>query len=221
MNWSYTFYEKLQNTIGGGKEKMQWYFETYGWPSDLETQSADSRREYISELHKKKSELYMNMIREGEAKMREGILRVMDEAFEKGYKVAICSAANAKSVELVLKTLLGSERIGKMDLILAGDVVKRKKPDPLIYEIAVERLGVEKEDCVVVEDSRIGLLAAKGAGLRCVVTYTGYTKSQDFGEADMVVDGLGEGDEEGNGTNSKALSVEDLFGRKQEEVAAA
>ena len=51
-------------------------------------------------------------------------------------------------------------------------------------------------DAIVVEDSRNGLLAATGAGLRCVVTVSGYTADEDFDEAVLVVSSLGDPDGE-------------------------
>ena len=67
----------------------------------------------------------------------------------------------------------------RFDLILAGDDVSRKKPDPLIYNLASERLGVPPSACVVVEDSLVGLRAAQvrtavaEAGSRCT-THAAY-----------------------------------------------
>lgn len=46
-----------------------------------------------------------------------------------------------------------------MDIFIAGDDVPMKKPDPVIYKIAAERLGVQPEQCLVIEDSTIGLQA--------------------------------------------------------------
>ncbi|KAL6859064.1 hypothetical protein ACP4OV_018066 [Aristida adscensionis] len=78
---------------------------------------------------------------------------------------------------------------------LAGDDVKLKKPDPSIYVTAAQilsfqgllcstqKLGVESKNCLVVEDSVIGLLAAKGAGMSCIITYTPSTAKQDFKDA--------------------------------------
>jgi beta-phosphoglucomutase-like phosphatase (HAD superfamily) len=66
----------------------------------------------------------------------------------------------------------------------AGDDVDRKKPDPTIYRVAAERLGVAPAECVVVEDSLIGLQAARGAGMRCIITYTPSTRKQVGGWAE-------------------------------------
>lgn len=62
--------------------------------------------------------------------------------------------------------------------VVAGDDVKSKKPDPSIYVEASRRLGVSGKDCIVIEDSVIGLQAATGAGMPCVITYTCSTADQ-------------------------------------------
>ena len=68
-------------------------------------------------------------------------------------------------------------------------MVAKKKPAPDIYELAVERLGVEAHETLVIEDSRNGLLAAAGAGLTCVVTASSYTEQRGLlrGGAGRVV----------------------------------
>ena len=76
--------------------------------------------------------------------------------------------------------------------VFAGDVVPAKKPDPGIYVLALEQLGIGADDAIVVEDSRNGLLAAVGAGLRCVVTVSSYTAEEDMSEAVLVVTSLGD-----------------------------
>jgi len=71
-------------------------------------------------------------------------------------------------------------------------MVQRKKPDPAVYLLACKELNLDASDCVVIEDSRNGLLAAKAAGMKCLVTISGYTGNEDFSEADSVVSELGE-----------------------------
>lgn len=60
----------------------------------------------------------------------------------------------------------------------SGDDVDKKKPDPKIYNVAAQKLGLQPSECLVVEDSTIGLQAALGAGMRCIITYTPSTKQQ-------------------------------------------
>jgi HAD superfamily hydrolase (TIGR01509 family) len=62
--------------------------------------------------------------------------------------------------------------------IFAGDVVKNKKPAPDIYNLAAESLHLDPRACWVVEDSSIGLRAAKSANMRCLVTRSTYTQNE-------------------------------------------
>jgi beta-phosphoglucomutase-like phosphatase (HAD superfamily) len=87
--------------------------------------------------------------------------------------------------------MLGAERSQHI-AVFAGDVVARKKPDPAIYLLAAEKLGLDPARCVVVEDSNNGLRAAKSAGMRCIVTVSSYTGEEDFALADCVVEDLGD-----------------------------
>ncbi|KAL7248156.1 hypothetical protein ACSBR2_002964 [Camellia fascicularis] len=74
-----------------------------------------------------------------------------------GKKLAVCSAATKSSVVLCLENLIGIERFKSLDCFLAGDDVKEKKPDPSIYLTAAKKLGLSAKECLVVEDSVIGL----------------------------------------------------------------
>ena len=72
----------------------------------------------------------------------------------------------------IVRVGLGAD-VAKVMRVFAGDVVPKKKPDPAIYLLAAKELGVEPGRCVVVEDSHIGVRAAKAAGMRCMVTTSG------------------------------------------------
>ena len=70
---------------------------------------------------------------------------------------------------------------------ICGEDTARKKPDPEVYRLALERLGAEPERALAVEDSRNGVLAAKAAGIAVVAIPSLYTAGDDFGEADLVL----------------------------------
>ena len=140
-----------------------------------------------------KTDTFMSIIESGELSLRPGVARLVDEAIaDDNILLAICSTSNERSVNLIAEKLLGPERKAKFSAILAGDVVSKKKPDPEIYNLAVERLAVKPDECVVIEDTRNGLLSAKAAGMHCVITTNGYTEKEDFSEADLVVSELGD-----------------------------
>ena len=183
-DWSVERYGVLLTT-GGGKERMRRHFDETGWPEG-------DRDALIARLHRTKTNIFMQLIESGALPLRAGVARMVDAALAAGLKVAVCSTSHERAVETVVRVLLGAERAAQIT-VFAGDVVARKKPDPAIYQLAAKTLGLTPAACVVVEDSHIGLKAAKGAGMRCIVTRSTYTHDEDFTGADRVVDDLDQG----------------------------
>jgi len=187
-SWSVDEYKELVK-IAGGKERMRHFFDKKGWPE----QYPDKDR-LITDLHLLKTRFFMELVDAGRLSLRPGIRRLVDDAIAEGIQLAVCSTSNEKSVNLIVERLLGRDRKSRFSGIFAGDVVARKKPDPEIYNLCAQKLGLHPQNCFVVEDSRNGLLAAKAAGFRCLITTNDYSKEEDFSEADLVTDGLGDGD---------------------------
>ena len=186
LAWDVPLYQELVK-IGGGKERMRHFFNRTSWPAGTSDQDA-----LIKELHQLKTGYYTQIVEAGELPLRPGVARVVDEAVAAGIKLAVCSTSNEKAVHTLIESRLGPARKARFDVILAGDVVSKKKPDPEIYTLVLQRLCLKPTQCVVVEDNRNGLLAAKGAGAYCVVTTNEYTQDEDFAEADLVVSELGD-----------------------------
>ena len=77
-------------------------------------------------------------------------------------------------------------------MVGAGDQVRHKKPAPEIYRFVLRELARPARECVAIEDSRNGLMAAKAAGLYTVVTPSFWTRDEDFSAADLVLPSLSE-----------------------------
>ena len=177
--------------IGGGKERMASlltddFVRANGLPAD-----PDGQKELLAGWHKRKTAIYKEMVRAGKLPGRPGIARIVDEALAAGWALAVASTSAEESVRAVLEHVVGAETAARF-AVFAGDIVPAKKPDPAIYLLALERMGVTPAAAIVVEDSRNGLLAAVGAGLRCVVTVSSYTADEDMSEAVLVVSSLGD-----------------------------
>jgi HAD superfamily hydrolase (TIGR01509 family) len=195
VRWSEDEYAQKLKT-GGGKERMASLFtpelvREAGLPPDPEGQKA-----VLATWHARKTAIYTEMVASGALPGRPGVRRVIRDALDAGWTLAVASTSAEASVRAVLDHVAGEEQAARFAQVLAGDVVPRKKPAPDIYELALERLGVAPSDALVVEDSRNGLEAATGAGLRCVITVNGYTADEDFREAVLVVSSLGDPDGE-------------------------
>eukprot|EP00953_Heterococcus_sp_UTEX-ZZ885_P011992 6911-Heterococcus_DN1.PRE.5 len=87
-----------------------------------------------------------------------------------------------RAVSNLVLTLMGRARYDKFK-IFAGDVVSKKKPHPDIYNLAAEAMHLQPNKVIVIEDSAIGLRAAKSAGMNCLVTKSSYTANEDFATA--------------------------------------
>lgn len=196
--WSVDYYDHLANTVGGGKPKMRYHFTGLGAPDGAKTHPDNAKvwpsvaksdgmvpadeaagMELVDALQDFKTDCYKKLV--STASPRPGILDLMDAAIATpGLAVGICSASTRGGFEKVVDSVVGRERLAKLDVIIAGDDVNKKKPDPEIYNVAAQRLGLSNEKCVVIEDSMVGLRAAKAAGMKCVITYTPQTDKEDF-----------------------------------------
>lgn len=183
--WDVGLYGRLLK-IAGGKERMQHYFDSEGWP-----ESVSDRTTFLADLHKTKTAIFADLIARGGLPLRPGVLRIVDEAIAAKVRLGVCTTSNPKSIDAVLD-LMGPSRKAKFEFVLAGDIVKRKKPDPEIYLLALQKLGLSATECIVVEDSRNGLLAAIGAGLPCFITTSTYTVDENFTGAVGVAAELGD-----------------------------
>jgi HAD superfamily hydrolase (TIGR01509 family) len=186
IEWNVALYGELLE-VAGGKERMRHYFNTNQWPDNI-----TDKDDYIKDLHKLKTECFMQIIESRQLSLRPGVARLVDEAIADNITLAVCSTSNVRAVTLVVEHLLGPERKSHFAAIFAGDVVSKKKPDPEIYNLAAQKLNLDPSRCVVVEDSRNGFLAAQAAGMNCIVTTNGYTEREDFSGADLIVSELGD-----------------------------
>jgi len=189
FEWSVETYGELL-AISGGKERMRHYFTEKGIILEGDP---EKDAELLLTLHKKKTAIFVEMVVSGILPLRAGVKRLMKEAMEAGLRLGVCTTANERSANAIAKGMLGEI---DLEFVLAGDVVSKKKPDPEIYLLALERSGLAAEECIVVEDSRNGILAAKAAGLRAVATTNIYTENEDLSDASIVVTSLGDPDGE-------------------------
>jgi HAD superfamily hydrolase (TIGR01509 family) len=187
--WSVDYYHELLQ-VAGGKERMKHHAQTKGFSKPIPEEELD---ELVKAMHKRKTALFVELIETGQLPLRPGIHRLMKEAMEAGLKIAVCTTSNEKAAKAVTENILSDI---KFDLVLAGDVVSNKKPDPEIYNLALSKLGLKPEECFVVEDSKNGVKAAKAAGLNCVVTTNVYTQKEDLSAGDIIVTCLGDPDGE-------------------------
>ena len=178
--------------IGGGQERLASLFadpafvQAAGVPDD-----EAGRTELLAQWHRDKTARFTELVGSGSVPARPGVARLVGEALEAGWTVAVASTSAEASVRAVLTHAVGGAAAQRIP-VFAGDVVPAKKPDPAVYLLALEQLGLDPDDTLVIEDSRNGLLAATSAGLPCLMTVNGYTRDEANDEAVLVVSELGD-----------------------------
>jgi len=122
----------------------------------------------------------------GNIKPLPGVIRLLEAIKRGNFKLALVSSAPKENIDLLTSELnIG----GYFNCIVSGHEVAESKPDSQIYLSAAEKLGAQPENCVVIEDSPLGIKAAKAAGMRCLAVANTHPK-KDLKGADKVVNSL-------------------------------
>jgi beta-phosphoglucomutase-like phosphatase (HAD superfamily) len=186
-NWSREHYRDLLK-ITGGKERISHYIQS------LPINDAEHRRlqDRIPVIHVEKTKIYSSVVMDGGVPLRTGIARLLDEAEDAGYRLAIASTTTAVNIDALLNATLGSRGLERFSVIACGDQVLVKKPAPDIYQLALHHLGLPASSAIAFEDSPNGVRAALAAGLWTVVTPTFWTEGGDFSSANLLLPSLGD-----------------------------
>ncbi len=185
-HWNQELYAELLS-VSGGKERMTHYVENYR-PEVKNDLGFDD----FARIHQKKTEIFISYITNGVISLRVGVERLIEEAHCAGLRLGIATTSSLQNVEAILTSTLGKSALDRFEVIGAGDVVNRKKPSGDIYRYVLNKMGLSSEECVAFEDSELGLMSSTATGLRTIVTLSEYTKAQNFDDAMVVLDQLGD-----------------------------
>jgi beta-phosphoglucomutase len=136
----------------------------------------------VRELNERKESLYRSLYA-GAVVPARGLLRFLRDLGSAGVTMALATSAEAENVELVLA---GTGTRQFFSAIVDAAMVQRGKPDPEIFRTAAALLGREPARCVVFEDSRFGLAAARASGARVVALAT-TLRVEEILDADMII----------------------------------
>jgi beta-phosphoglucomutase len=142
----------------------------------------------IAEMDERKEAAFRRIV-EDDFPAMPGAAELLGQLHRAGLKLAVGSSGPPENVALVLENL-GAGPL--FDAVVTGQDVSRGKPDPQVFLIAAERLGLKPQRCAVVEDAPPGVAAARAAGMASIgLASTGRTR-EDLDGADLVIDRLGE-----------------------------
>lgn len=119
----------------------------------------------------------------------DGVLDLLRAAKRKGLKIALATSSPRYFAKYVLKAVKAAVFF---DELVTADEISNSKPDPEIYLKAAKSLGLLPEECMAIEDAYFGILAAKGAGMKCIGFKNPNSGNQDTSIADYVVSSIRE-----------------------------
>lgn len=138
------------------------------------------------DLQKIKKKIYLNFYR-NKIKLKPYAKEILIK-LKKKYKLALASQGHKYNVLTVMKKF-GFNRF--FHVVLGKQDVNKNKPDPEMFLKAAEKLKVKPEECLVIEDSEKGIIAAKNARMKCIAIPDDWTKKyNDFSRADLIVNSL-------------------------------
>ncbi|TAN59298.1 MAG: HAD family hydrolase [Magnetospirillum sp.] len=174
LNWSWPppLYRKLLK-VSGGRERILAF-------------DPDASPELVAALHRRKTEIYTDLVASGRVILRPGIESLIAEARAAKLRLAIATTTSRANVI----ALLGHRREW-FEVIACGEDTTRKKPDPEVYQLVLNQMGLSASDCLALEDSANGVRAACAAGLGVVVSESMYTAGDDFSGALAVFPNFG------------------------------
>lgn len=187
-DWGAALYGELL-AVTGGKERIRYYLDRFHQDGFAKPSNLD---ELVNSLHLAKTRHYIELLEHGGIPLRPGVKRLLMEARNAGLRLAIATTTAPENVTVLLRCSLAPDAPSWFDVIAAGDIVPAKKPAADIYLWALDKLGLEAQECLAFEDSENGLKSSVSAGLKTVVTISDYTVGQDFSGACIVLSDLGE-----------------------------
>jgi len=132
------------------------------------------------ELTRRRARLLVRWTRERAVPM-PGVPDVPRRLRALGYRLAVASSSASEVIEATVD-VLGLAPV--FETLVSGLEVGRGKPAPDVFLETARRLALPPRECVVVEDSRNGLRAAKAAGMACAAVPCASTRHESFAEAD-------------------------------------
>jgi HAD superfamily hydrolase (TIGR01509 family) len=141
----------------------------------------------LSKILKRKWERMFEMSKNNIASI-EGVIDFVNDMYKNNYQLAIASSSPHNFIELVLTEL---NIINNFKARISGEDVTHGKPDPDIFLLAAERLGVLPSECVVIEDAVNGIVAANSAGMKSMAITTNRGR-EELKNADKVIDSFHE-----------------------------
>ena len=184
--WTNEVYGQLLK-VTGGFERMQ----AYAQQMQGQAISVDWDEALFRQVHQRKNSCYAELLKTGGIRPRSGFIDLVQHVVARGQRWGVVTTTSHANWSALWRYAIQSVRpLPAPDVVICGEDVSRKKPDPEAYALALQRMGVAASRCIAIEDSRNGLIAAMGAGIPTVIVRSEYFRGDDFAGAACVVEEL-------------------------------
>ena len=173
--WDRASYQEMLRAAGG-RDRIGVYAKERGETVDA------------AALHARKTEIFDDRMRAEGLALRDGVSDVLDWGARTGTPVAFASTTSRANIDAMMDAVDGLR--DRLAFVADASMVERVKPDPEVYALACEKLGVLPEDCIGIEDTEVNLAAPRAAGLVAVAFPGANSGGQDFSAAALVTDRL-------------------------------
>jgi HAD superfamily hydrolase (TIGR01509 family) len=145
----------------------------------------------VDELTDERMDRYREFVKTHRVDPPPGMRKLLSELAGAGVALALCTSNREATAHVVMEKFGIS---GMFSAVVTSSGVSKGKPDPEIFLAGARSLGVAPADCLVVEDSENGVLAAHRAGMKCVGFANPNSGNMDLSRADLVAGGFREMD---------------------------
>jgi len=172
LNWNWTKHD-YSNLLkkSGGKDRISRY--------------AKKNKEVVNStyLRNLKTKIFNNYLKKNQLKLRSGVKNLILFCNKKKIKLAFVSSTSLNNINAILYSLRNS--INKKDFNFVGNskLVKKFKPNPAIYLLALKKLKLKANDCLAIEDTQESLNSAKRAKIKCIIFPGKFHSSRKFSGA--------------------------------------
>lgn len=168
-HWDEAHYGRLLRITGGRERLLHDMRERPDAPSVLA-----ERDRLAAAIHAQKNARYAQLVGRGAIDLRPGVRELLQECGTRGVRLAITTTTSRSNIDALLAAHLGSRWSESFAVVLAGEDVQTKKPDPEVYLKALRQLGLRPLQTIAIEDSPGGVAAARAADVPVVVTRSSY-----------------------------------------------
>lgn len=156
-------------------------------PADYQNYFQDQYDFSYPEFRKLQGEEYYKQLENLELIMPA--VKLIKDLQAKKITLALTTSSSARSTKIVLDE---ADLNNVFQEVVTNSDYEKRKPNPEPYLVTAKKLGISPAECVVVEDSGVGLEAAKAAGMKCLAIPNEYTRDHNFSKADLVVNSASE-----------------------------